>query len=277
MTAKLTPSQLLELASLDAIGALDEDEAAAFEAGFAAASEDTQAAIRREQARTWDNLDWLPDIAPSAELRPRVLDAIAGQIAGNAPAVRTHAATAGTSERTETRHRARPRSNRVSGLWRGVAVGLAGASVVLGLGFWQMQQTYHSLNHQIASEQIVPELSQFISPQLATSVMRDPSWVRVALAESDDADAVGVFWLHPERPDVIISATLPPAMEGERLIVAVVEGQNELGERLGSIEANAALTVAALQTELDLAGQRIGIFAEMADGSVRLVASARIA
>jgi hypothetical protein len=57
----MTAYELIEMAVLDALGILDEEERASFERAFAAAAPGLQAQVRAEQARLVDLVDLLPD------------------------------------------------------------------------------------------------------------------------------------------------------------------------------------------------------------------------
>ncbi len=79
--------ELIESASLDALGLLDHDERRAFEDAFRAAPPHIQAEVRREQARFAESeLSNLPPIDPPAGLRFKVLAAVRGAIGRATPA-----------------------------------------------------------------------------------------------------------------------------------------------------------------------------------------------
>src|SRR5438105_666068 len=67
---------LLEMASLDAMGLLDPEEREAFERAFRAAPPPLQAQIRREQLRFSAADDILPQVEPPLGLRARVIAAV---------------------------------------------------------------------------------------------------------------------------------------------------------------------------------------------------------
>lgn len=131
---------LFELSQLDALGLLDEQERAAFDAAFLAAPPEIRAQLRREQAR-WVTTDFvgcdaeppeglrdavLADIGVAA-MRGRVLDAVHREIArvqGSPASLETVLAHAGG--------RAGPAImpvRRVSPVWRAAALGFASAAV----------------------------------------------------------------------------------------------------------------------------------------------------
>ncbi len=123
----MTTRELIEHASLDALGLLDESERAAFEAAFQGASPEVQALVRREQKRFADAEALLPDVAPPPGLKYKVLAAMREAIAGISAPVPEDAgvlARIGGSSWWNS-----------ASLWRAACIGFATASVVLG-GFF---------------------------------------------------------------------------------------------------------------------------------------------
>ena len=70
----MTTRELLELASLDAMGLLDDNEHEAFEGAFRAAAPAVQRQVRREQERLTGDTSTLPDVDPPAELVADLLE-----------------------------------------------------------------------------------------------------------------------------------------------------------------------------------------------------------
>ena len=70
--------ELMEMASLDAMGLLDPTERETFELAFQAADPALQAQIRREQLRFSRMDDMLPKVSPPLGLRARVIAAVRG-------------------------------------------------------------------------------------------------------------------------------------------------------------------------------------------------------
>lgn len=125
----MTTRDLLELASLDALGLLDEQERKDFERAFAAASAEVKAQLRREQARFADIDRWLPKVEPPPHLRDVVLGGIKDAIeAAQQPAVvgRIGPGVAGLWQ--------------TAPMWRAAAIGFATASVVLAGFFFSVSE-----------------------------------------------------------------------------------------------------------------------------------------
>jgi len=80
-TDTMPPSELAELAVLDAFGLLEPPDQFRFEQAFLATTPDVQAEIRRIQADIATDEALLPMVDPPAELRARVLERIAAAMA----------------------------------------------------------------------------------------------------------------------------------------------------------------------------------------------------
>ncbi len=127
----MTPRELLELASLDALGLLDTVEEAVFTRSFHDAPATVQDEVLRRQAEIANDLSLLPGDEPDANLRERVLKAVAD-------AVEREEATLAPLARIGRRKRATDREtgNRFgltgSGqFWRAASFVLAGVSLTM--------------------------------------------------------------------------------------------------------------------------------------------------
>jgi len=133
----MTTHELLELASLDALGLLDPEERESFELAFRAATPALQAQIRREQLRL-SNLDgMLPAVEPPPGLRARVMAKVREAI--DSMTVRKFTGGAIVPD-------LRPAYG-VNRMWRVGAIAAAAASVVLGLSVLQMRMDYTDIQN----------------------------------------------------------------------------------------------------------------------------------
>jgi len=133
--------ELFELASLDVLGLLDEQEREAFEQGFKAAPPSVQAQIRREQLRFSEMEKMLPEVEAPTGLRARVIAAVRDAIAavGSEPIARI-----GTSSVSHPVFNSAP-------LWRAACIGFATAALVLaGFGYKVMGEN-NLIQDQLAS------------------------------------------------------------------------------------------------------------------------------
>jgi hypothetical protein len=123
---------LLEMASLDALGLLDEQERDDFERAFRDASPALKAQLRREQSRFADLDKWLPAVEPPASLRGRVLGAVREAIAAVSAPEPAVVARIGPFPM--------PGWWNTASLWRAACIGFATASVVLAGFFFYISQ-----------------------------------------------------------------------------------------------------------------------------------------
>jgi len=120
---------LLENAHLEALGLLDEQERAAFDAAFAASPPAIQAHVRDEQSR-WASLDFLlPSLEVPSHMRALVLDRIRAEIIA-ADAAAASIVSGGKSDPYEMQS-----SKRVTPMWRAGSIGLLGVVGVLSAAF----------------------------------------------------------------------------------------------------------------------------------------------
>jgi hypothetical protein len=119
-TQNMNTHELLEMASLDALGLLDPEERESFERSFRAADPAVQAQIRREQLRFSSVDDMLPQVAPPLGLKARVIAAMRDAMQNMAG----------------RRHEAAPPlqlSSGISRFWRVGAIGAMAATIVIGV------------------------------------------------------------------------------------------------------------------------------------------------
>lgn len=147
----MTTRELIELAQLDALGLLDDQEREAFDHAFAAAPASIQAQLRREQTRL-ARTDWVPiDGEPPAELRDAVLTDVA------AAALKDRVMTAVRREMGATAHRHEGgrlhppihQVRSVSRVWRVGALASAAAAVALAATTLFLQSQYSTLESEM--------------------------------------------------------------------------------------------------------------------------------
>ena len=227
----MTTHELLELASLDALGLLDEDERAAFERGFQMAPPSLQAQIRREQARLARAEALLPDVEPSASLRARVL-----------ACVREAIQTVGTTRSGRFVPPLLP-SRGVSPLWRAAAVGSVAAAIVLGLTTLQIQTKVREINGLISANAQEADWVREFGPRFRNMIY-DPSTTlvqfdRAADAARDSQDVAGqaVILVDGEGTGLFLSKDLPPSPNGYALVPVNEDGS--LGRPILVIDSTA--------------------------------------
>ncbi len=134
-------SELLELAGIDALGLLDDEDHAAFVAGLERAPATLRELIIAEQARIASEGLLLPDAEPGDDLRRRVLDRIAGEIKRE-PEPAPARAVSHVSGIRQPRPPRLQRARRVSPVWRISSISLAVAVVVLSVMHVQLKQEF---------------------------------------------------------------------------------------------------------------------------------------
>lgn len=203
----MNTQELIEYTMLHALGLLDDDERAAYEAAFDAAPVAVQKRVREEARRMADLGDLIPEVEPSAELRNVVVAAvraamreeenetrIAVQAAGAAPVIgRIDPSTPAPSRATsQPRLSTSPRVHRV---WRVAAVGFAAASIAMGVVMVNINQTMQ----QAQSRALVDSLYDQIGAQYLESTIFDANTRRVALTSTDTTSkAVAAVWYNPD-------------------------------------------------------------------------------
>lgn len=161
----MSTQELLELAQLDAMGLLDEQDAHEFEVAFASAPAEIQKQIRDEQARMCVLEPVLPEVEPPADLRAKVLASVHTEIVKaitqpeEVPASRAveqmPVMAPAIAARAEVRHEggrqvAGPETGRRRGVntWRSAAIAFAAAAIVLGITTVQLQARFDQMSSQ---------------------------------------------------------------------------------------------------------------------------------
>ena len=196
--------ELIESTMLHAMGLLDDAEREAYEAAFAVAPESVQNRVREEARRMADLGDLMPETEPSSELRMLVLAAVRAAMREEENEARiaqdqslpervigriSADTTPPLSTRRATSQPKLSSSNRVSRAWRGAAIGLAAASIALGVVTVSTLNSYK----EVQPNALVANLYDKIGAQFLESTMFDANTRRVALtavaASDSDSDA----------------------------------------------------------------------------------------
>jgi len=144
----MTQRELLELAALDALGLLDEFEAAYYTRSFHDAPATVQDEIKRIQAELTADQRMLPGDEPDPGLRERVLRAVALAIEREESRL-APLATIGRRRAGELLRDGRFRLRASGQFWRAACFVAAGVAVVFAL-FWFQAQTYVNALSEIA-------------------------------------------------------------------------------------------------------------------------------
>ena len=140
--AGMTIGEMLELAAVDALGLLDEEEHAAFDRVFARAPSAVRELVRAEQARVAASGLALPDVEVPSALREKFLARVRAEIERSQVAQTAPARTAShnASARAEPRNLGLRRARRVNPAWRIATIGASVAAIVLAVVQIQLRQ-----------------------------------------------------------------------------------------------------------------------------------------
>jgi hypothetical protein len=210
-THDMSTHDLLEMASLDAMGLLDPEERDAFERAFRAATPPVQAQIRREQLRFSSMDELLPRVDPPLGLRARVIAAVRGAmetVAGrrdaDAPALRFPSG--------------------VSRFWRVGAIGAMAAALVLGyfsVSFMYATRALEDAKTSIANnDQLHSEFGRKFTSQFMNASTQFVSFIPAADAQ-DVQGAQARLMFDPKKKQATLYVQDLPAAPGEYEVVVV--------------------------------------------------------
>lgn len=181
----MTTRELIELAQLDALGLLDDQEREAFDRAFAAAPASIQAQLRREQTRL-ARTDWVPiDGEPPAELRDAVLTDVAAATLKDRviASVRREMGSGAVRHAGGRLHPPIHAPQSVSRLWRVSAVAAAAAAVAMAATTLFVQSQYATLESEMRKGQVIDSITSTRGFNLQDLVFNDGT--RLVHFESD--------------------------------------------------------------------------------------------
>ncbi len=201
----MTTRELYELASMDALGLLDDDERQAFENAFRAAPAHVQAEIRREQLREAQSTEYLPDVKPPASLRARVIAAVLGKaellntepIASIGPAARSAAST--------------------TAFWRAACIGFATATVVLAGFVYTVAEQNKIIAQEALDAEVIADLRDSdgrLDQYLYASETKFVSFHPAAALNADGANTKAkarLFYKDSTKSMLLVCSDLPIA------------------------------------------------------------------
>ncbi len=224
--------ELLELASLDALGLLDDHEREAFDRAFAAAAPAVQAQIRREQARISRAEQYLPEVEAPVSLRAKVLAAVQQAMEAVTGARRTAAASLPTLLP----------SRGVSPAWRGAAIACAAASLVLAFAGLRIYSDVKIMDRLQQSNATIDAFAQ-ISPRFQREFMNpETRFVSFAPVAKDASMRCSArLMVNPTtRTGYLYCADLPK-VPGQYTLV-VIDKNGQVGRAVVTFEAGAPMS-----------------------------------
>jgi anti-sigma-K factor RskA len=234
---------LFELASLDALGLLDDGERREFEARFAAAPAALKAQLRAQQGLVVSLEDTLPEVSPPSSLRARVLAAVAGAIS----ATRLHEAA-----------RVVPAilpSKGVNRGWRAAAIGAAAAAVVFGITTLQMQSQYREIDQAFqtnaATDYFVRNFGPRFEQLLLTPRTQTVRFSPVVATATNAPAPMAVLLVDPvTKVGQFLARDLPATSGSFNLVIVDRDGQT-VGTPVLNFRPTASRVVATIEN-LDL-------------------------
>lgn len=272
-TPEPTPiNELLEIAGIDALGLLDDDDHAAFVAGLENAPATLRELIRAEQARVAASGLSLPDVDPGDALRRRTLDRIAGDIA------RKHAAPArAVSHASSPRQPRQPRpprlqrARRVNPAWRVSAIALAVASVVLGVLHVQLKQEFDAVRDGAQISMLIGAVGvDDIEATLFDASSRRYQFTPVG----EVGRARAMLWQMPDSGKARLYIANFSTVSGYKLVV--LDGDDKPVEEIAAFQADGLLS--GVDVSISRTGPvRLAILTDEAEPRMLFVAEVKLA
>jgi len=263
----MTTRELLELASLDAMGLLDEQERVAFERAFRAAAPAVRRQVRREQERLTGDVSTLPEIDPPADLRERVLDSVRVAIAAARQDV------VGRIVPEEFSLRAN-----VSPLWRAACIGFATATLVL-MGVGYTMQTQYNQALAVGQSGEIAEIARELGPKFE-QVLLSPTAERVAFATTASYPGGGsageagelraALYVDVETRTAFLVCRNLPSMENDEFRLVVVTEDGAAGDVLTKFRYTGGLVGASIPVDVRLQQGRLGIISIDGDAPIMM-------
>ncbi|MBY0111330.1 MAG: hypothetical protein K2Y21_00805 [Phycisphaerales bacterium] len=270
--------ELFEAAQLDAMGLLDAQEQADFEAALMAASPALRAQIREEQAR-YAKPERLPaGIEPATDLRARVLDAVKADIASvfgsKAPARASLPHAAGRAIPS-----AQPVRRATANIWRGLALACMTAAVVLGVVVAQQNATMKNLAAASNTDTSLSGLVSVFGANNLVDVVFTPNTKQVAFAPAlPDSKAQAAIWYNNDRGSAHVICRNLPVQSNETVRLVTIDDNGKVVSELAEFDSNGGFASNELHTS-NFNPKQLAIYvaargAKAASGRLVLIASA---
>ncbi|MBK7405551.1 MAG: hypothetical protein IPJ41_13200 [Phycisphaerales bacterium] len=264
--------ELLENALLDAFSLLDEDEREAFDRAFAAAPPHIQAQIRLEQTRFAKMESLLPEVAPPASLRARVLDAIRAAAAERSVA---EAALALRHPDTIARLPAMAHKRKVAAAWRALALACAAAAIVLGVTTVQLQRTLRNFDQR--QDVLLEEIKAKFGPNYLVDALVDSSTQRITLASHDasqQARAQAAVWYNPDWRTAKLFGINLPAAKDDRYRLVVLDDQGNQLSVIAEFTFRSGLLNEEVPVTVGISGENLAIVGDGDNGKSEVLLAA---
>lgn len=229
--------ELFEAAQLDAMGLLDGQEQADFEAALMAASPALRAQIREEQAR-YAKPERLPaGVEPGPDLRARVLNAVKADIASVFGAKPARASLPHAAGRVVPS--AQPVRRAGSNVWRGLALACLTAAVVLGVVVAQQNETMKNLAAANTTDNSLSQLVKAFGPNDLLDLVFAPNTKQVAFNPVDkNSKAQAAIWYNADRGSAHLVCRDLGVSGNETLRLVALDDNGKVMNELAELDSN---------------------------------------
>lgn len=261
---------LIELAVLDALGMLDADEAAEFDAAFDAAPPSTRQRVRDEQARLANLEGVLPQVSPSPEMRDRVITAVREAMLADAIAKASEADDDGPLSIRQSRGVAR--------MWRVGAIGAAAAAVAFGVAFGHSTLRYNDLNERFENGIGLQGAINAYGPETMDMMLKSHLVQEVRFTPVDrDSRVIVVLKYLDERQLGFVQCGHLPTVEDVQYALVEWDGNDQIGPTIQQFApSSGALTIQRLENLVLENGMRLALVS-VTNGSKQIMATTTIA
>ncbi|MCL4741957.1 MAG: hypothetical protein KJZ54_07100 [Phycisphaerales bacterium] len=274
----MTTAELMELALLDVLALLDEEERSAFDRAFAAATPEVQAQVRREQTRLARIDALLPDVEAPVTLRARVLAAVrAAMMASASPGEAAALHLAQNARPVE--HRLHGHRRRVTPWWRAAALGATAAAVVLGTLLVQLHSEYQRLENDLKRDALLSQLVETFGSRYVTDAIFDADTRRVAFRpDTPGSQGRAAVWYHPDWDSArFFVVDLPVSTPDTTYRLVVLDDQGNVVQDVAQFDFRGGLLHRDIPVQVAASGSRLGVLATAAGtGSARIMLTSEV-
>ncbi len=229
----MTLQELIELAILDAMGLLDEEERLSFELAFRSAAPAVQAQVRREQTRLSRIEAILPGVTPPAGLRAAVVQAVRREIAASEAVASANPALMIADSMVKSRG--------VSSLWRAGSLGLAAAAVVLAITTFKLQSDFKALEVRMRNDSVLEAASRQLGPLFVRNVLFSKDTRRLVLTPATGTKGAASVWVNNEWKDGLFFCNGLATPKDGTYKIAIVDADNKVVRELASFQSDGEL------------------------------------
>lgn len=249
----MTIRELLENAHMDALGLLDEQDRAAFDAAFRAAPPALREQVRAEQSRMARMESTLPRVTPDASLRDRVVMAVEHAITEQ-----SMSSDAGVGDF---------RSNRRLSAWRSGAIAMACAAVILGGAFVKVMVDNSEMTRVQGDNATLTALLVGFGNGPMRDALFNPKTERAIFEPAIDAGALqgrrqAVLFHNESWTNMRLFTQLPAPEENQTYRLVVLDAEGQIVEELTEFASSGQLVSVEVKATL-VAGTRVAIAAAM--------------